>query len=462
MPNILIVDDEEAIKTSLCFALEDKFRVFTAASGDATISCLREEDIDLVLLDLRLGNEDGQALLKKIKNINEQTIVIMMTAYGTIKSSVDAIRAGAFYYVTKPINMDELNVIISTALEFLGMRKKVQYLNQKLTQSYELSAMIGKSDSMLQILRDIERISNVESSVLITGESGTGKELVAKAIHAGSRRKNDPFEVINCAAIPVELLESELFGHEKGAFTGATQKKKGIFELAHGGTLFLDEVAEIDFKVQAKLLRAVQEKEIMPLGSGQRKKVDVRIISATNRDLKKMLDSGTFREDLYFRLNVVSVFTPPLRDRKEDIPLLINYFFEKYNREMGRQVRSIEPEALETLMKYHFKGNVRELENIIERAMVFSDGELLHLSSLPAEVRLIDQQKPLTIDNGMIPIRVGEDLPSAEEKIIRATLKYFDGDKGATARALKISERKLWYKIKEYSQRDLEASANFA
>ncbi len=464
MPNaILIIDDEEAICTSLAFALEDRFRVHTANSGQEALACLKENDVGIILLDVFLGEENGLQVLERIKAHDEKILVVMMTAFGSIKSSVDAIKSGAFYYVTKPIDMDELNVILANAQELLAMRTKVQYLNRKLRQAHEFSGMIGQSEPMARVQKDIERVSAVESSVLIVGESGTGKELVARAIHHASRRRNEAFEVLNCAAIPAELLESELFGHEKGAFTGATQRKKGFFELAHNGTLFLDEVAEIDIKLQAKLLRAVQEKEILPLGSGQRRKVDVRIVSATNRDLKKMLETGAFREDLYFRLNVVSIALPALRERPEDIPLLIEHFLKKYNREMGRQILSITPEALAALMRYDFRGNVRELENIIERAIVFSDGRELQIDSLPAEVHTC-RSKGLTADfgEGVIPIRVGENLSGVEEKLIHATLRHYKGDKSATARALGISERKLWYKLKEYQQQNPEGTANFA
>lgn len=467
MHSILIVDDEEAIRASLSFALEDRFRVFTAGSGQAALDRLKMNEIDLVLLDLRLGNEDGLRVLEQIKAFDEQIVVIMMTAYGSIKSSIDAIKAGAFHYVTKPIDMAELNVIVANALEFIGLRSKVKYLNRKLTQSYELSEMIGQSATMMQIKNMIERVSNVESSVLITGESGTGKELVAKAIHFGGKRRHEPFEALNCAAIPAELLESELFGHEKGAFTGATQRKKGFFELAHGGTLFLDEIAEMDIKLQAKLLRAVQEKEIMPVGSAQRRKVDVRIISATNRDLQQMIVSRNFRDDLFFRLNVVTIAIPPLRERKEDILLLIESFLHKYNRKMGRQINMVEPDVLTALMRYDYRGNVRELENIIERAMVFSDSDTIQLSSLPIEVRPADDRSltaPQADMKGIVQVRIGEDLSSVEEKLILATIDHFGGDKTSAARSLKISERKLWYKLKEYNEnkRNQEITANSA
>ena len=455
MHRLLIVDDEPAICTSLYFALEDRFLVTTAGSADEALAAVARLEYQIVLLDLKLGNVDGMDVLAQIKQLDSSIIVIIMTAYGSIQSSVAAIKAGAFYYLTKPINMDELNMLLTNASEYIGMRSKVEYLNEKLTEQHEIAGMVGTSAPLRQILHDIDRVKDVASNVLICGESGTGKELVAKALHYLSVRKNEPFEVINCAAIPGELLESELFGHEKGAFTGAVQRKRGIFELADQGTLFLDEIGEMDIKLQAKLLRVVQEKEIVPIGSCQRRKVEVRIICATNRDLKKMVAQGSFREDLYFRLNVVTINLPPLRQRREDIPVLARYFVNKYNKKMGKQIRYIEPDFLERLSCYEFKGNVRELENIIEQAMVFADDGVLRPANLPAAMQHQsgpEAENPVEAP-GLIPIYVGEDLGMIERKVITQTLRYYKGDKGKTAQTLKISERKLWYKIKEYELR---------
>jgi DNA-binding NtrC family response regulator len=454
MHKILIVDDELAICTSLAFALEDKYMVATAGSAAEVMTILTKQEFNIVLLDLKLGNADGMDVLRQIKEFDSSLIVIIMTAYGSIKSSVAAIKAGAFYYLTKPINMDELDMLLTNAIEYIGMRSKVEYLNDKLTERHEIAGMIGTSAPMRQIMHDIDRVKDGDFNVLIQGESGTGKELVAKALHYLSVRKQEPFEVINCAAIPAELLESELFGHEKGAFTGAVQRKKGIFELADKGTLFLDEIGEMDIKLQAKLLRVVQEKEITPIGSGCRKKITVRIICATNRDLRKMVAEGKFREDLYFRLNVVNINLPPLRQRREDIPLLAEYFVAKYNRKMAKQIKNIDPEFLDGLRRYEFKGNIRELENIIERAMVFADDGVLRTDNLPVEVQAakIDEQNQ-TDTLMLIPVYVGEDLDLIERKVITKTLQHYRGDKVKTAHTLKISERKLWYKIKEYELR---------
>lgn len=454
MLKILIVDDEPAICSSLAFALEDNYMVATAGSAEAALTAITEQAFDLILLDLKLGSVDGMEVLQQIKERDSNMIVIIMTAYGSIKSSVAAIKAGAFYYLTKPINMDELDMLLINASEYIGMRSKIEYLNDKLTERREIAGIVGTSAPIRHIMGDIERVKDVDFNVLIAGESGTGKELVAKALHFLSVRKNEPFEVINCAAIPSELLESELFGYEKGAFTGAAQRKKGIFELADQGTLFLDEIGEMDIKLQAKLLRVVQEKEIVPIGSGYRRKIDVRIVCATNRDLKKMVTEGKFREDLYFRLNVVTINLPALRQRREDIPLLVEHFVNKYNKKMAKQIKEIEPAFLEMLSQYDFKGNVRELENIIERAMVFADDGRLRVTNLPMEVQNLGIEERCQIDTAMIiPVYIGEDLDLIERKVIIKTLQHYQGDKAKTAQTLKISERKLWYKIKEYELR---------
>ncbi|SMC79417.1 sigma-54-dependent transcriptional regulator [Sporomusa malonica] len=454
MHKLLLVDDEPAICTSLTFALEDKYLVSTAGSAQEALAAIAKQEFNIVLLDLKLGSADGMEVLTQIKEFDSSIIVIIMTAYGSIKSSVAAIKAGAFYYLTKPINMDELDMLLTNASDYIGMRSKVEYLNDKLTERHEIAGMVGTSAPMRQILHDIDRVKDVDSNVLISGESGTGKELVAKALHYLSVRKHEAFEVLNCAAIPAELLESELFGHEKGAFTGAVQRKKGIFELADKGTLFLDEIGEMDIKLQAKLLRVVQEKEVTPIGSGYRRKIDVRIICATNRDLKKMVADGKFREDLYFRLNVVTIHLPPLRQRREDIPLLTEHFVNKYNKKMAKQIKGIETGFLEVLSRYEFKGNVRELENIIERAMVFAEEGMLQVINLPVEVQASGMDELNQTDTTrLIPIYIGEDLDLIERKVITKTLHHYHGDKAKTAHILKISERKLWYKIKEYELR---------
>jgi len=454
MRHLLIVDDEPAICASLSFALEDEFRVFEAHTAQAALEAVRQKDIDVVLLDLKLGQTDGMEVLQQMKRENPALVIIMMTAFGSIHSSVAAMKAGAFYYITKPLDMDELRMLLGKAVEYLGLESRVQYLNSKLTEAYEVDGIVGKSALMRQVLAQIEKLRQVDVNVLITGESGTGKELAAMALHYGGVRRNEPFEIINCAAIPLELLESELFGHEKGAFTGALQRRKGLFERADRGTVFLDEIGELDQRLQAKLLRVVQEKEIMPVGAGQRKKIDVRILSATNRDLKQLVAVGKFREDLYFRLNVVNIHLPALRERPEDIPPLVEAFVTKYNRKMGRSVLKIEAAAVEALVRHEYRGNVRELENIIEKTLVFLSGDVLTLRDLPPEVRSPagTAQQGSGKDGPLISLAVGQDMATIQRQAILATLQHCGGDKQKTAELLKISERKLWYKLKEYGE----------
>ena len=454
MRHLLIVDDEPAICASLSFALEDEFRVFEAHTAQVALAAVRQKDIDVVLLDLKLGQTDGMEVLQQMKREKPALVIIMMTAFGSIHSSVAAMKAGAFYYITKPLDMDELRMLLGKAIEYLGLESRVQYLNSKLTEAYEVDGIVGKSALMRQVLAQIEKLRQVDVNVLITGESGTGKELAAMALHYGGARRNEPFEVVNCAAIPLELLESELFGHEKGAFTGALQRRKGLFERADRGTVFLDEIGELDQRLQAKLLRVVQEKEIMPVGSGQRKKIDVRILSATNRDLKQLVAAGKFREDLYFRLNVVNIHLPALRERPEDIPPLVEAFVAKYNRKMGRSVLKIEAAAIEALVRHDYRGNVRELENIIEKALVFLSGDVLTLQDLPPEVRSPAgaAQQAESSDGAVISLAVGQDMATIQRQAILATLKHCGGDKQKAAELLKISERKLWYKLKEYGE----------
>lgn len=454
MYHLLIVDDEPAICASLSFALEDGFKVHEARTAAEALATIRNREIDIVLLDLKLGASDGIEVLKTMRLDNPRLVIIMMTAFGSIQSSVAAMREGAFYYITKPINMEELQMLLNKATDHISLESRVQYLNDKLTEAYEVSGIIGASAAMRRVLAQVEKLRGVDVNVLITGESGTGKELVAKALHYGGVRRNEPFEVINCAAIPLELLESELFGHEKGAFSGATQRRRGLFELANRGTLFLDEIGEMDQRLQAKLLRVVQEKEILPLGSSQRKKVDVRILCATNRNLTQMVRSGQFREDLLFRLNVVNIHLPALRERHEDIRPLVEAFVAKYSRKMGRVVQKIEEDALQALLHHEYRGNVRELENIIEKTIVFLSGDTLRLADLPAEIRRQVQPQTADLPEEHISIPFGQDMRAVQKTVILKTLQHFGGDKQKTAEILKISERKLWYKLKEYEETD--------
>lgn len=457
---LLIVDDDYAICSSLEFALEDDFLIYTTNSEEQALSLAEVEDFGIILLDLRLGKNDGLETLKKLKMISPKSAIIIMTAYGSIESSVEAMKNGAYYYITKPIDLIQLKTLLNKALEYINLKSRVEYLNEKLIYEYQLSGMVGSSKAMQKVFELIEKVKEIDSNVMITGESGTGKELVARAIHFCGRRKDKPFEAVNCAAIPQNLLEAELFGYEKGAFTGAEHRKKGIFEIADGGTIFLDEITEMDISLQAKLLRVVQEKEIMPVGSEKRKKVNVRIISATNKDIKKEVKEGRFREDLFFRLNVINIHIPPLRERREDIPQLAGYFIKKYSKEMGKNVEGIDDKALEILCRYDYKGNVRELQNILERAVALSDKKILGVEDLPTEVVLLSQNFSGEYKN-LIPVFVGEDLQSVEKKVILYTLKYCKGSRKETAKLLKISERNLRYKLKEYAEEEKINSCKF-
>lgn len=448
MEKILVIDDEEAICCSLEFALEEKYEVIATASPREALALLDEFDIKIVLLDLKLGEFNGLDLLKQIKKEHKGTSVIVMTAYASIKTTVEAIKEGAYYYLTKPINVEELKILLDKVSEYQRMNAKIQYLDNQIRQKYTLEKFIGKSPKILRVFDTIEKIKDIDSNILITGESGTGKELVARAIHFLGNRSKNRFEVVNCAAIPSNLLESELFGHGKGAFTGATSKKIGKFELADKGTIFLDEIGDMSYDLQSKLLRILQNKEVSPLGSSQIKKIDVRVIAATNKDLEEEISKKNFREDLYYRLNVIQIKLPPLRERKEDIPLLVEHFISKYSSSFNKPIREIDPCALELLESYDYKGNVRELENIIERAIALNTGGRITNLDLPVNIR---ERKPrIPDDDFLIPVFVGESFKEIEKKVIQKTLDIYNGNKKKTAEILGISERGLHYKIKEY------------
>lgn len=447
---LLVIDDEESICSSLAFALENEYEVFTASNEKNAIDLFTTHEIDLVLLDLRLGKTDGLEVLTKIKELRPTAMVIIMTAYGSIRSSVFAMKKGAFYYITKPINIEEVKALLNNATNYSKLSSRVEHYADKFFREYEQAGIIGRSQTVRNVFSMVEKVRNTDTNVMITGESGTGKELVARAIHFTGNRKNEPFEVINCAAIPPNLLESELFGHERGAFTGALRRKQGIFELADKGTLFLDEICEMDINLQSKLLRVVQEKEITPLGSTIRKRINARILCATNRNFAVEISAGRFREDLYYRLNVINIQLPPLRERPEDVPLLVRYFISKYNRKMGRSIEGINVEALEALCRYSFKGNVRELENIIERVLVLSNGPYIGINDLPAEICMRQGMNPNN-PQMLIPVHVGERMEDIEQRVILYTLKSLKGNRRETAKTLNISERSLRYKLKEYS-----------
>ncbi len=451
MDKILIIDDEPSICSSLSFALEDEFEVKATTDPEQGLQYAKKEQFHLCLLDLKIGNVNGIIILEKLKEIQKDLPVVIITAYGTISTSVEALQKGAYSYITKPINMDELFSTIKQALHYRKLNEKVEYLSQELEKKYRYEEMIAKSNKMDQVFTLIDKVKSVDTNVLITGESGTGKELVARAIHFTGKRKTEHIEILNCAAIPEHLLESELFGHEKGAFTGAVSSKEGKFQLAQNGTVFLDEIGDMPLSLQVKLLRVLQLKEVTPLGSNKSIKLNVRLLAATNKDLREAVDKGEFREDLYFRLNVIEINLPPLRQRKEDINLLIYHFIDKFNKEFNKQIKGLTPEAEAKLLAYHFPGNIRELSNIMECAMVISDGPYIDMIDLPPQLRKVNPTQ-MTPSQSDISSFVGLPLRELEQKFILETLKFNQNHKKNTAKMLGISERGLRDKLKQYEQ----------
>lgn len=447
LPQVLIVDDEVHIGEALTFALEDRYRVFTATCSREAMSILDKENIDVVLLDLKLGEEDGLEVLANIRHRYPTVEVIVITAYGTIKSSVEAITMGAFYYTTKPLDLNELEVYIKKALQ---KRRAGDCISQDPEGEDSIyKSIVGTSPPMRQVTRMIEKVKNIDFTVLLTGESGTGKEVVARTIHRAGKRASGPFEVVNCAALPSQLMESELFGYEKGAFTGANTSYPGKFVLADRGTLFLDEIGEMDLANQSKLLRVLQDKVVCPLGSTTSRRVDVRIIAATNRNLREEVEAGRFRADLYYRLNVIEIKLPALRDHKEDIPLLVSYFLKEIARDLGIEPKHISPAAMIVLEHYDYPGNVRELKNILERAVVVSSSQVIEISDLPPY--LFEHGEDNESEEDGITIRCGEPLDQVERKVILMNLTRLQRPRKEIAQVLGISERTLRNKLKEYS-----------
>jgi len=447
---ILVVDDEKIQRESLAGFLKKRgYQVFKAGNYDQALEIIRQNAIDLVLTDVKMAGKSGYELLAAVKEINPEITVIIMTAYGNVEEAVSAMKQGAYDYLTKPLDLDEVELLITRAFQFKQLTRENAELRQKLSEKHRFTNIISASPLMEEALNMAARSANSRASVLIEGESGTGKELIARAIHFASPRKDKPLIVVNCAAISENLLESELFGHEKGAFTGAVQSRKGRLEEADGGTLFLDEVGDIPLTAQVKLLRFLQFGEFQRVGSNQTQKVDVRLIAATNRDLLNMIKNNQFREDFYYRLNVINIKIPPLRKRKEDIPLLIDHFIKKFAKENGRAIKGITREAMDILMKYDYPGNVRELENIIERAVVLSRSEIIETNDLPVQMQTIsqqDQKAPLRYYTG----NFRQKIEAFEKDLILDALKKADYNQSQAARELGLSERNLRYKMAKY------------
>ena len=450
---ILVADDEQSMREFLDIMLKKEgYKVSLASNGEEVLKLIDKDLFDLILLDIRMPKLDGIGVLKKIKTASPETIVIMITAYASADTAIKAMKEGAYDYITKPFKVDEIKLIIKNALEKKNLQKENLLLKQVVRDRYRFGSIIGQSSKMLALYDLLEKIAPTKTNILITGESGTGKELAAKAIHYNSSRKDKPFVTLNCGAIPESLIESELFGHMKGAFTDAIITKKGLFEMADEGSIFLDEISELPLLMQVKLLRVLQDKEFKRVGGTDDIRVDVRIISATNKDLEEAVKEKRFREDLFYRLNVIQMKMPPLRDRKEDIPILAAHFLKKYSEELNKNILKISPDALNMLLNYEYPGNVRELQNIIERAVALGNGNELtpqHLSSYLDEQI---QSKRGAIDLDIPPD--GIDLEKVIEEIDRALLlKALDRTKGIKKKAaelLRINFRSMRYRLEKY------------
>lgn len=440
---ILIIDDDNSLRRVLEYNLQEEgYEVQAASSGEEGLYLFGQSQPNLVITDMKMSGMDGLMVLKSIKERAPDALVIIITAFGTVDVAVEAMKSGAYDYITKPFNRDELKLTVSKALQFSGLTEENKRLKSELADKADFRTIVGTSKEMEKVFDVIRKVADTEASILITGESGTGKELVARSIHANSSRRDAPFVAINCAAIPRDLLESELFGHVKGSFTGAVKDKIGKFQVAEGGTLFLDEVGELPIELQPKLLRALQEKEVEPVGGTKVQKLDVRVVSATNLNVDKAIADGSFREDLYYRLSVIPMHLPPLRERRKDIPLLIKYFCTKH----GSEKVAFDKDALETLVMYPWPGNVRELENTIERLLIMRNGDVIGIDELPEKL----------LENGAKGSAViklpdeGYSLEQLEREIVVEALERNTWNQTAAARFLRIPRHTLIYRIEKY------------
>ena len=444
---ILVVDDEDSHRIMLRAVLsEDGYAVTEAADGTDAIMAVEKEAFDVILLDIRMTNMDGIEALTEIRKISPLVPVLIMTAYASVKTAVEALKAGAFDYLTKPLDIEELKILIEKALEHYHLRAENLVLKERLGDRFDFSRIIGRSPKMKSLLEALAMVAPSDATVLIMGESGTGKEVVANAIHHNSPRAGQPFIKVSCAALPETLLESELFGHEKGAFTGAVSRREGRFQLAHRGTIFLDEVGEMSPAIQTKLLRVLQEKEFEPVGSGHTIKVDIRVITATNRDLEKDVKDGRFREDLYYRLNVVPIALPPLRERKEDIPPLAEHFLAHYREKNRKPLKGISGKALDLLVRYDWPGNIRELENCIERAVIMARDEVIVPADFPLQIQMLYGEG----ENDGFDIPYGIGLEEMERVLIVKTLAETGGNRTRASEILGINRRTLQNKLRVY------------
>ncbi|MCK5010810.1 MAG: sigma-54-dependent Fis family transcriptional regulator [Deltaproteobacteria bacterium] len=449
--NILVVEDDNATRDTMIDLLSEAgYEVESARNGEEAIAMAREYTFDIVITDLKMPKGDGIQVLEQIKKIDNRTIVIICTGYGTVDTAVKAMKLGAYEYITKPIKIEEIKLVVQRALDYQRLKTENVLLQKQLKAKYKFKNLIGDSEVMQQSFQFIEKIAATNSTVMICGESGTGKELVARAIHYNSDRRNEPMVPVNCGAIPEDLLESELFGYEKGAFTGALKTRIGRFELANGGTVFLDEIGDMSPALQVKILRVLQEHEFERLGGVKSIKVDIRVIAATHRDLEKAVKQGTFREDLYYRLNVIPFILPPLRERGSDIPLLTNHFIGKFNIEKKQNINGISPEALKCLTRYHWPGNVRELENLIERLVILKGEGVIEQEDLPE--KLLGAEWSDAVPSMDIPdsgISFNTAVSEFERELILRALKKTNWIKNRAAKLLQLKRTTLVEKIKK-------------
>ncbi|MCK5852998.1 sigma-54-dependent Fis family transcriptional regulator [bacterium] len=447
---ILLIDDEPAQIASLkSFLKRRKYNVMSALSGEEGLQIIRSEHIDLVFTDFRMPDMNGLDVVKQVKKINPEIIIAVITAFSATEEAVEVMKEGAFDYLSKPINLDELELLVEKAKEHSHLVSENKLLRGQLEGKYKFESIITQNGKMEEVLNTSGRVAKSKATVLIRGESGTGKELIAKAIHYSSDRKDKPLITVNCAALTENLLESELFGHEKGSFTGATSQRIGRFEIADGGTLFLDEVGDIPLLTQVKLLRALQFGEFERVGGTQTIKVNVRVLTATNRNLEELIQNGLFREDLFYRINVVSITIPPLRDRKSDIPVLISHFIDKYSKENDKEMSGISKEAQNILMRYHFPGNIRELENIIERAVVLAREDMILTSDLPSGMNSSNEK--IILDPHNFSDSYMEKIASFETAMIKEALEIKHGNQSQAAKLIGISERHLRSRMQKLS-----------
>ena len=451
-PRVLVVDDEKSMRELLAITLERQgYEVSVAEDGEVAIEAVRRDGFDVIITDLRMPNADGLQVLRAAKEHTPETVVIVITAVGSTDTAVEAMKLGAYDYITKPFKLDEIHVIIRRALERKRLRDENLYLRKQLETQHRFDNIVGKSARMAEIFDTIRKIADSPSTVMVSGESGTGKELVARAIHFNSQRRTKPFVSVNCGAIPEALMESELFGHVKGAFTGAVANKVGLFSAAEAGTLFLDEITEIPTLLQVKLLRAIQEREVRRVGDTRDLKVDVRLIAASNRELEQAVSEGVLREDLFYRLNVIPIHLPPLRERREDIALLVAHFLQKFGRQLNKDVRGVTPEALAILERYHWPGNIRELENVLERAIVLGGGEVLGADALPESVRRERPMKALEVDLPEDGMDLEATLDALERRYLQRALDRSGGVQTKAAELLRMTFRQFRYKLQKHN-----------